>query len=82
MAYVYAVCATDFSTGGKQSDRFKFYAVTRSYSSHLFLCTLDMYNYMVPDTVQKTAVRTCKFSPIELTTVLPPMQVYQSQGSK
>ena len=25
------------------SDRFKFYAVTHSYSSHPFLCTLDMY---------------------------------------
>ena len=35
------MCVTIFSTGGKFR-RFDFYVVTRSYSSHLFLCTLDV----------------------------------------
>ena len=43
MAYVNAVCAgrvTIFSTGGNIPPGFEFYVVTRSYSSHLFLCAL------------------------------------------
>ena len=33
--------ATIFSTGGEIPPCFDFYVVTRSYSSHLFLCALD-----------------------------------------
>ena len=42
MAYAYAayaVCVTIFSTG-KILTSFKFYGVTRSHSSHPFLCAL------------------------------------------
>ena len=43
MAYIYAAGAvrvTIFSISGKNYDRFKFYVVTRSYSSYQFLCAL------------------------------------------
>ena len=50
--YVYAactVCVTIFSTGSK----FKFYVVTRSYSSHLFTCALDLAGSRADHAVKK-----------------------------
>ena len=46
--YVYAAC-TIFSTGSK----FKFYVVTRSYSSHLFSCALDLAGSRADHAVKK-----------------------------
>ena len=58
-----------FSTGGKfrlVSNFTELHTLTLAACSYALLVCY----YMVPDTVQKTAVHTIKFSPIELTTVL------------